>query len=101
MILGGSNTNYTGPVELYNADTGQQCQLGNIPLGNLGPQAVNFAGTPFFCGGQNPSGLSTDCYMYFMKNDTWSKVIILISNQGNNCHIKLKSIIHQTLTRLS
>ena len=76
MILGGRYQDYFLPVELYNADTGEHCNLGNIPIGVNAPQAINFDGTPFYCGGENPTALTLDCFTFSKDNDTWIKAII-------------------------
>jgi hypothetical protein len=74
MIIGGkSGSNYIDSVELYNWQSGEQCQFAKLPEGFGLHSGAFFEGVPLVCGGSTGSA-KADCYKYVPGSNYWLKV---------------------------
>jgi len=76
LIFGGNG--YPGPsylksVELYNWQTGEQCQLSDLPIGTAAHSATIFQGVPVYCGGES-IGIDNRCYKLNTVSMEWTQV---------------------------
>ncbi len=78
MIFGGDRTDdlRLSSVELYNWETGEQCQLGDLPRPISEHTGTVFNGTPVYCAGVRDQGYvnSEECYKFNKKDRTWERV---------------------------
>ena len=81
LILGGQGSvdPTTASVELYNWQTGEQCQLPDLPYNITAHTGTVLDGVPVFCGGytgleSNP--VENKCYKMDMNDKSWIQVFI-------------------------
>jgi hypothetical protein len=67
-------------VELFNWQTGEQCQLNNLPYGVYAPAAEVFNGIPVFCGGRSNFGAEKKCYKLNKMDNSWEQVFLYFSS---------------------
>jgi hypothetical protein len=73
LIIGGVPSETS--VELYNWQTGEQCQLKDLPEPVAAQSGTAMEGTPIFCG--NYLNTHDKCYSFHKTSKTWSKVLIV------------------------
>ena len=80
MILGGQKNLFEvlQSVELYNWQTGQQCQLGDLPNEIFAHSGTELEGVPVYCGGIIDEVDQKDCYKYNSETGSWDKVSCLL-----------------------
>ena len=72
LIIGGSYA--TKLVELYNWQTGQICQLSNLPFDLEQTSGTVLDGIPIFCGNFNYGQGDTNCSQLNKDDLTWERV---------------------------
>ena len=82
MIIGGQSSTRNEPtVELYNYESGEQCFLPEMPIGNMLGHAAWFENTALVCGGMINGTLHKNCTMFDQLSLTWKEVSKLFSCQ--------------------
>ena len=80
LIIGGDgdalDDDRLASVELYNWETGEQCQLGDLPRPIAEHTGTVINGTPVYCGGVQDQGYvnSAECYKFNKKDRVWERV---------------------------
>ena len=72
IIIGGRNVYDLTSVEAYNWETGEQCNLNDLPVGLSLHSATSFDGVPMICGGHSMEIPQVSCYKYLDLADAWS-----------------------------
>jgi hypothetical protein len=76
MLIGGWFPKRIEPtVELYNYETGEQCFLPEMLVGNDQGQAAWLDDTAILCGGEYVYGaVTTNCTIFSQSSNTWIEV---------------------------
>ena len=79
LILGGNGPPffYLSTVELYNWQTGEQCQLKDLPYGVAAQAATVMDDVPVFCGGDS-GRYENRCFKLNKADQSWIQVGYLI-----------------------
>ena len=87
LIFGGNGlipTSRLQSVELFNWQTGEQCQLPDLPTGVTSHMATVLDDVPVYCGGFSDMSKKADrsCYKLDKTSKTWIKVdVSLLDNE--------------------
>ena len=78
LILGGNGPGtFLSTVELYNWQTGEQCQLKDLPYGVAAHSATVMDNVPVFCGGYSQAP-ENRCFKLNQTDQSWIQVGYLI-----------------------
>jgi len=75
MIIGGkTSTRYEPTVELYNYESGEQCFMPEMSIGNLLGHAAWFEDTAWVCGGEFNNTIHANCTIFDKASFSWKVV---------------------------